>query len=239
MTGTPHILLVEDDTELGGLVARLLAQQPMHVQQAPTLALARQALQQRRFDALVLDIMLPDGNGLDLCRELHHSHPGLPVLMLSARGDTLDRVLGLEIGADDYLAKPFDAAELTARLRALLRRGRTGPQAAQAAQAGTHQQHGRLLIDLLARSVSIDGRVLGLTSTEYKLLRVLAEHPGLPMSREALSRSVQPGSYVPSDRSVDVQVARLRKKLRAVDRGHEWVSTVRGEGYVFTLPAAR
>jgi DNA-binding response OmpR family regulator len=230
----PRILLVEDDIELGELIVRLLTPQAMDVQRVETLALARAALAAQTFEALVLDIMLPDGNGLDLCREVRQQHGALPVLMLSARGDTIDRVLGLEIGADDYLPKPFDAAELTARLRALLRRGRL-----DTASAATRRRFGRLQIDLLARTASIDDAVLDLTTAEYKLLLALCDQPGVPITREALSRSVQPGRYVPSDRSVDVQVARLRKKLREADAAHEWVATVRGEGYVFTLPSAR
>jgi DNA-binding response OmpR family regulator len=235
-TAKPRVLLVEDDVELGGLIVRLLQPQALDLQWVQSLATARAALQAaERFDAMVLDIMLPDGNGLDLCREVRASQPALPVLMLSARGDTLDRVLGLEIGADDYLAKPFEASELTARLRALLRRGRLDATAG----AVTRKQLSRLRIDLMAREASIDEAPLDLTTTEYKLLLALAEQPGVPLTREALSRSVQPGSYVPSDRSVDVQVARLRKKLREADAQHEWVATVRGEGYVFTLPGAR
>lgn len=228
------VLLVEDDAELAGLVVRLLGVQAMDVCHVATAQAARQALAQQRFDVLVLDIMLPDGNGLDLCRELRSSQPALPVLMLSARGDTIDRVLGLEIGADDYLAKPFDAAELTARLRSLLRRGRL-----DAGAAATRRQFGRMQIDLLARTVSIDDARLELSTAEYKVLLALSEQPGRPIGREHLSRMVQPGAYMPSDRSVDVQVARLRKKLRDKDAAHEWVVTVRGEGYVFALPSDR
>jgi two-component system phosphate regulon response regulator OmpR len=230
-----RVLLVEDDAELSELIVRLLTPQAIDVQRAGTLTAARAALADAQaFDVLVLDIMLPDGNGLDLCREVRSQHPALPVLMLSARGDTIDRVLGLEIGADDYMAKPFDAAELTARLRALLRRGRL-----DAGAAAARRHFGRLQIDQLARAATIGDTALDLTTTEYKLLLALCEQPGVPLTREVLSRSVQPGSYVPSDRSVDVQVARLRKKLREADSSHEWVTTVRGEGYVFTLPSAR
>jgi DNA-binding response OmpR family regulator len=240
--GKPQLLLVEDDGELAGLITRLFAPQAIQVTWVADLAQARAALQHvaaPAFDLLVLDIMLPDGNGLDLCREVRSAHPSLPVLMLSARGDTLDRVLGLEIGADDYLAKPFDGAELIARARALLRRGRLDRAVLQSAATPTQKHFGDLTIDLLARAVTLRGDALALTSTEYKLLIALCEAPGTPISRDALSRTVQPGSYMPSDRSVDVQVARLRKKLREVDELHDWVSTVRGEGYVFTVPAHR
>jgi DNA-binding response OmpR family regulator len=228
------VLLVEDDAELAGLVVRLLGLQAMDVSHVPTLTAAREALQRHGFDVLVLDIMLPDGSGLDLCREVRSQYPVLPVLMLSARGDTIDRVLGLEIGADDYLAKPFDAAELTARLRSLLRRGRL-----DAGAPATRRQFGRMQIDLLSRTVSIDEARVELSTTEYKVLLALSAQPGRPIGREQLSRMVQPGAYMPSDRSVDVQVARLRKKLRDRDLAHEWVLTVRGEGYVFTLPSDR
>jgi DNA-binding response OmpR family regulator len=237
----PQLLLVEDDVELAGLMTRLFAAQVIEVTWVSDLASARAALRQtpgpRVFDLLVLDIMLPDGNGLDLCRDVRSVHPSLPVLMLSARGDTIDRVLGLEIGADDYIAKPFDGAELIARARALLRRVRFD-RLGQSATSPTHKHFGELTIDLLARAVTLRGSGLELTSTEYKLLLALCQTPGKPISRDALSRTIQPGSYMPSDRSVDVQVARLRKKIREMDEWHDWVSTVRGEGYVFTVPAS-
>jgi two-component system, OmpR family, phosphate regulon response regulator OmpR len=244
---THKILLVEDDVELGALVARLFQTQAINTERVHTLAAARHSLASTQYDALVLDIMLPDGNGLDLCREVRMHYPRLPVLMLSARGDTIDRVLGLEIGADDYVAKPFEAAELVARVRALLRRGdRDGvASAARAADStGTspaqtmQRQLGSMLIDVVARRVVIEKHMLELTSAEFKLLMTLSETPGHPISRDALSRAVQPGSYMPSDRSVDVQVARLRKKLHEADATHEWIATVRGEGYVFTIPMA-
>lgn len=234
--GRARLLLVEDDAELASLVVRLLAMQAMDVTHVATLAAAHAALAEQAFDALVLDIMLPDGNGLDLCRELRRQHPALPLLMLSARGDTIDRVLGLETGADDYLAKPFDTAELTARLRSLLRRGRLNADAAAQATP-TRRVFGAMRIDLLARSVHIGEQRVALSTLEYKVLLALAEQPGQPLAREQLSRRVQPGAYLPSDRSVDVQVARLRRKLRECEVGHDWVLTVRGEGYVFAPPA--
>jgi two-component system, OmpR family, phosphate regulon response regulator OmpR len=224
------ILLVDDDAELGTLLVRLFEKNAIAVRHVETVGAARHEIAHAKFDALILDIMLPDGSGLDLCREIRTSQAQLPVLMLSARGETLDRVLGLEIGADDYVAKPFEAMELVARVRAMLRR------ATRDDTQNTQRSFGELHIDLLARQVKLKARTLDLTSAEYKLLLALIESPAVPLARELLSRAIQPGAYMPSDRSVDVQVARLRKKLYEVDSSHDWVATVRGEGYVFTLP---
>ena len=158
-------------------------------------------------------------------------HAALGLVMLTARGDPMDRVLGLEIGADDYLAKPFEARELVARVRALLRRAAPGR-----AQQPLLRFDG-LVIDLLRREVRIGAaggeRAVALTSVEFKLLVALARAPGLALSREALSEAVQAGSYRPQDRTVDVQVARLRRKLGQAQPGADWIDTVRGEGYVF------
>jgi DNA-binding response OmpR family regulator len=227
-------LLVEDDVELAGLITRILEQQAIDVLHAASLAAARQALDSKSFSLLILDIMLPDGNGLDLCREARQDWPALPVLMLSARGNTIDRVVGLELGADDYVAKPFDADELAARIRSLLRRKRLASSTNE-----TQRQLGRMRINMLSRTASIDGFQLELSATEYKVLLALSQQPGKPISREQLSRTVQPGSYLPSNRSVDVQVVRLRRRLRDADPKHEWVITVRGEGYAFALPNDR
>jgi DNA-binding response OmpR family regulator len=227
------VLLVDDDTELAALLVRLLEKNAIAVRHVETIASARQTIAREKFDALILDIMLPDGSGLDFCRELQVTPAKLPLLMLSARGDTFDRVLGLEIGADDYVAKPFEAMELVARVRALLRR------ATRDDTPSTRRAFGDMQFDLLARHVTMKSQTLDLTSAEYKLLLTLSESPATPLSRDALSRAIQPGGYMPSDRSVDVQVARLRKKLHEIDATHDWIATVRGEGYVFTLPPVR
>jgi two-component system phosphate regulon response regulator OmpR len=147
--------------------------------------------------------------------------------MLTARGDPMDRVLGLEIGADDYLPKPFEPRELVARVRALLRR--QAPGRADAPQL----RFDGLTIDLLKREVRAGNAAISLTSVEYKLLTALARTPGRPLTREQLSDAVQSGGYKPQDRTVDVQVARLRRKLAEAAPGSEWIDTVRGEGYVF------
>ena len=220
-------LLVDDDHELAGMVLELLQREGVTAEHAPTGAAGLAALRRGAPDVLLLDVMLPDANGLDLCRRLRADGCELPILMLTARGDPMDRVLGLEIGADDYLAKPFEPRELVARVRALARRRRQAERRSQL-------QFGELRIDLLGRHASWASTPLALTSTEFKLLATLAGQPGQAVSREALSAAVQPGSYTPLDRAVDVQVARLRKKLRAPPGGPDWIETVRGEGYVFT-----
>jgi DNA-binding response OmpR family regulator len=229
---TPHsdrvsVLLVDDDTELATMVCELLQREGMDVERADTGSAGLAALTRAAPDVLLLDVLLPDANGLDLCRRLRAEGVSVPILMLTARGDPIDRVLGLEIGADDYLGKPFEPRELVARVRALARRLRHAEQR-------NVLRFGELSIDLLGRRANCAGAALTLTSTEFKLLAALAAQPGLALTREALSAAVQPGAYLPLDRAVDVQVARLRKKLRAAPGGRDWIETVRGEGYVFT-----
>jgi two-component system phosphate regulon response regulator OmpR len=227
MSSKPLVLIVDDDAELSAMVAELFAREGWAVHSVLTGGDGERALAQQRPDAVLLDVMLPDANGFDLCRRWRAAQPGLGLLMFTARGDPMDRVLGLEIGADDYLAKPFEPRELVARVRALLRR-----QAPGRADSAMLRFEG-LSIDLLRREVRAGARVVGLTSIEYKLLVALAGSPGRARNRESLSEAVQSGSYKPQDRTVDVQVARLRSKLREASPGTDWVNTVRGEGYVF------
>ena len=227
MSTKPLVLIVDDDAELSAMVAELFLREGWAVHTVLTGGDGERALSQQRPDAVLLDVMLPDANGYDLCRRWRAVQPGLGLLMFTARGDPMDRVLGLEIGADDYLAKPFEPRELVARVRALLRRQTPGR-----ADSAMLRFEG-LSIDLLRREVLAEARVVGLTSIEYKLLVALAGAPGRALGREALSEAVQSGSYKPQDRTVDVQVARLRRKLREASPGTDWVDTVRGEGYVF------
>lgn len=222
-----QVLMIDDDAELADMVRELLLAESIHSRHAATAALGLLALDQRQPDVLLLDLMLPDANGLELCRRLRSAGNDVPVLMLTARGDPFDRVLGLELGADDYLGKPFEPRELVARVRALARRR-------QASNRRSKLQFDGLLIDLLSRRATCVGHALTLTSSEFKLLVALASQAGTAVSREALSSAIQPGNYLPLDRAVDVQVARLRKKLSAAPGGREWIDTVRGEGYVFT-----
>ena len=223
----PLVLMVDDDAELSGMVVELLAREGWAVHAVLTAGDGERALAQWQPEAVLLDVMLPDANGFDVCRRWRATHPGLGIVMLTARGDPMDRVLGLEIGADDYLPKPFEPRELVARVRALLRRqlrGRADPP---------QMRFEGLTIDLLKREVLAGTRVVALTSVEYKLLITLARTPGRPLSRTQLSEAVQSGGYKPLDRTVDVQVARLRRRLSDAAPGTEWIDTVRGEGYVF------
>jgi DNA-binding response OmpR family regulator len=228
------VLIVDDDSELSAMLCELFAREGWATYAVLTVGDGERALVERQPDAVLLDVMLPDGSGLDTCRRWRAQQPSLGILMLTARGDPMDRVLGLEIGADDYLPKPFEPRELVARMRALLRR-----QSPQRAESGVLRYQG-LTIDLLKREVLATpsaaedtGRAVALTSVEFKLLVALARAPGQALSREQLCAAVQAGSYRPQDRTVDVQVARLRKKLRDASPGNEWIDTVRGEGYVF------
>jgi two-component system phosphate regulon response regulator OmpR len=227
----PLIMMVDDDAELSDLVGELFEREGWAVHAVLTGGDGERALAQALPEALLLDVMLPDAHGYDLCRRWRAAYPTLGIVMLTARGDPLDRALGLEIGADDYLAKPFEPRELVARVRALLRRQAPG-------RSGLPQlRFEGLTIDLLKREVragaDAGANVVALTSVEYKLLAALARAPGQALSREQLSEAVQSGGYKPQDRTVDVQVARLRRKLHQAAPGNDWIDTVRGEGYLF------
>jgi DNA-binding response OmpR family regulator len=221
-----QILMVDDDLELQSLMVELLAREGMQVSSATTLDQANRHMQTHPAPSVViLDLMLPDGNGLDLCKRWRMQ--GLPsaILMLTARGDEFDRVLGLEMGADDYLSKPFSPRELVARIRALVQRHSTTPN--------TLLRFEGLTLDLLAHRALSQGQSLELTSNEFRLLAALATRAGQVQSRAALSAAIQPGGYSPLDRTVDVQIGRLRRKLPLKNDDSEWIITLRGEGYLF------
>jgi DNA-binding response OmpR family regulator len=225
--GQARVLLVDDDAELLGMMGELLRNEGMAVRQAGSWQAGQHLLALDVPNVLVLDVMLPDANGLEVCRHLREQGHPLPILMLTARGEPMDRVLGLELGADDYLAKPFEPRELVARIRALCRRLRG------IAPACTLLRFGELTIDLVAFRVTYAQASVSLSSAEFKLLAALARQAGTPLSREDLTAAVQLAGVMPLDRAVDVQVARLRKKLSAASAGQDWITTVRGVGYVF------
>jgi DNA-binding response OmpR family regulator len=225
-----NLLLVDDDSELSDMLAGYLRREGFSVRLSANLAEAARNVAVARPDLIILDLMLPDGNGLTYCKQLRARDPSLPILILTARGDPIDRVLGLELGADDYIAKPFEPRELVARVRALLRRANVGmaPDAARL-------KLGRLSLDVAQRRLSMDGMDVPLTSIEFKLLLTLAQQPHQAISRDALAAAAQPGNYRPQERAVDVQITRLRKKLREAAGGVDLIQTVRGEGYALVL----
>lgn len=226
-----QLLLVDDDQRLADMLQGYLGSAGFRVQVAPTLAAARQQLAVSAGvpDLVILDLMLPDGDGLDFCRFLRglpHA-AGLPVLMLSARGEPMDRVIGLELGADDYLAKPFEPRELLARVKALLRRGPS------AAPTGEVLRFGRLEVDLGARIARLNGNDCDLTSHQFELLVVMARHAGRVMTRDQIMDALKGHPLEAFDRSIDVHISRIRAVIEDDPKAPKRVLTVRGAGYVF------
>ena len=220
-----RILLIEDDPRLAEMVSEYLGQAGFRVSTVGSGNEGLERLAREPFDALVLDLTLPDIDGLEVCRRLR-ARADTPVLMLTARGDAMDRVVGLEIGADDYLPKPFEPRELLARLRAILRR-RGG------AGGSDVLRFGRVEIDRGARAVRLDGAERPLTGYQFALLLALAENAGRVMSREALMDRLKGEPLEAFDRSIDVHVSRIRQALEDDPRHPRRILTVRGAGYVF------
>lgn len=225
---TRRLLLLEDDPAIAHTVAFALQREGFEVQHATLVRDAAHALAvpQHGFAAALLDIGLPDGSGLDLCRELRRRDPHLPVMMLSARGEEIDRVLGLELGADDYLAKPFSPRELVARLRALLRRAGLAPAPAPATTGLALFEH-----DPAGARVRYAGHWLLLTRREYGLLAALLRQPGRIWSRDALLDAAWGQDADSQDRTVDTHIKTLRAKLREARPGSDPITTHRGLGY--------
>ncbi|MEM7413091.1 MAG: response regulator transcription factor [Myxococcota bacterium] len=220
-----RVLLVEDNEQLAGMVRDYLGRSEFDVTVAGTGSEGLALQGARTFDAIILDIMLPDISGLEVCRSLRPSDD-TPILMLTAKGDPNDRIVGLELGADDYLPKPFEPRELLARLRAILRRGRaSGPD--------DTLRFGRLEVDRAAMKVSVDGAPCDLTSHQFRLLEALACAPGRVLSREQLVAAAQGTEMVGMDRSVDVHISRIRAEIEDDPRHPKRVLTIRGAGYVF------
>ena len=230
-----RVLLIDDDVELTRLVSEYLAGAGFAVEVAGDAARGREAVRRAQraghpFALVILDLMLPDADGLEVCRALRADPEpaiaALPVVMLTARGEEADRIVGLELGADDYLGKPFHPRELLARMRAVLRRG--GPRPAEAPL-----RFGRLEIDRGARAVRIDGQPRTLTGHQFDLLVALAESAGRVLSRDALMERVRGSELEPFDRSIDVHVSRIRAAIEDDPARPRRILTVRGVGYVF------
>ncbi len=221
-----QVLIVDDDTRLSAMLADYLSGNGYTVRTAATAMAGLTAIDRDRPDAVILDVMLPDLDGFETCRRIRTSS-SVPVLMLTAKGEETDRIVGLEIGADDYLPKPFNPRELLARLRAILRRGRTGQDTPHILRFGV------LEIDPGSRSVRIDGRDCIMTSHQFDLLVALAENAGRILSRDQLMDLLKGEELEAFDRSIDVHISRIRAAIEPDPKHPRRIITVRGAGYVF------
>jgi len=229
----PHLLLIEDDVRLARMVAGVLRQNGFTCEHAADARAGEAAFRQRAFDLILLDLMLPDADGLDLCRRLRADIEGgadTPIIMVSARGEFVDRVIGLELGADDYLAKPFESRELLARVRAVLRRTRAGPLRPR----GQVLVFGDLAIDCQARQVLLRREPRPLTALQFDLLVALAQSAGRVLSRSHLRQRTRGAPGDMYDRSIDVHIGRIRAAIEDDPRFPRRIVTVREVGYVFS-----
>jgi two-component system, OmpR family, response regulator len=232
MERADQVLVVDDDAELRGLLGEYLERNGFRVSLATNGRDMRRALESSRPDIVVLDVMLPGEDGLSLCRDLR-ARSNLPVIMLTARGDELDRIIGLEMGADDYLPKPFNPRELLARIKSILRRTRGLPPARAEAR---RVRFAGWVLDLVARQlVSPEDVVITLSSAEFRLLSVFVEHPNRVLHRNQLMDLALGRESAAFDRSIDVQVSRLRMRLRDEAREPRIIKTVRSEGYILAV----
>jgi two-component system OmpR family response regulator len=232
MTRAPSVLIVDDDREIRRLVSRFLAENGMRATAVADAAEAGRALEGGDFDLVVLDVMLPGEDGLSFARRLREARVGTPILMLTARGEDTDRIVGLEIGADDYLAKPFNPRELLARIRAVLRR--SGERVAPAPQAKLRVFAGWRLDTLHRELRRPDGTLVPMTDTEFDLLCVFADNAQRVLSRDQLLDRLRGRQAQAFDRSIDVAVMRLRRKVEADPARPDLIRTVRNGGYMFT-----
>jgi len=232
MTHEPHVLLVEDDREIRSLVSHFLQRNEVRVSSVGDGRAMDRLLKDNRIDLIVLDIMLPGEDGLEICRRLRSSS-NLPVIMLTAKGEDVDRIIGLEIGADDYMTKPFNPRELLARIRAVLRRGTANAGAANG--SGAVLAFGGWRLDPNVRQLhNPDGVRVALTGAEFDLLVVFCERPRRVLSRDQLIDLTQGRGAAPFERSIDVLVSRVRRKIEPDPRDATIIKTVRSGGYVFT-----
>ncbi|MCJ2131346.1 response regulator [Methylobacterium sp. E-045] len=234
---TPHILVVEDDREISALVARYLRANECRVSLAGDGREMDKALADARVDLIVLDLMLPGEDGLSLCRRLR-AGSSIPILMLTAKAEEIDRIVGLEIGADDYLAKPFNPRELLARIRAILRRG-AGTEAASDDGARRLRFLDWTLDVSLRQLLSPQEARITITGAEFDLLHALCLRPGRVLSRDQLLDLTQGRAAGPFERSIDVLISRIRQKIEADPRNPEIIRTIRSGGYLFTPAVTR
>jgi DNA-binding response OmpR family regulator len=225
------VLLIDDDRSLGDMLKEYMETEHLALSIAGSGEAGLDLVRRESFDLLILDIMLPGKNGLDVLRTLRQNSD-IPVIMLTARGDDIDRIIGLEFGADDYLAKPFNPRELVARLKAILRRARAAPE------APGRDKVGGIELDSRTRQATTNGRKLPLTGTEFEILRCLLQSPGEVVSKEALSERALGRRLLPYDRSIDTHVSNLRGKLERAGNTTESIQNQRGVGYML-VPGSR
>jgi DNA-binding response OmpR family regulator len=230
------VLLIEDDIRLAQMIAPYLAQHEFDVMHSASATDAQARMKLHRFDVVLLDLMLGDADGLALCRQIRaESHDDPAIIMVTGRGDPADRIIGLEVGADDYLPKPFEPRELLARMRAVLRRMRPGTRAIDTGLI----RSGELEIDIAARTVTLHQQPCALTSLQFDLLVSLARQAGRVLNREQIWQTVRGESYESFDRAIDVHIGRIRQVIEDDPRTPKRIITVRGVGYVFSAQADR
>lgn len=226
------VLLVDDDARLRELLGRYLLEQGFSVKSVADAPAMDRAMHREHFDLMVLDLMLPGEDGLAICRRLRTADNAIPIVMLTAKGDEVDRIIGLEMGADDYLPKPFNPRELVARIHAIMRRQPAVPPGAPAVEEQIIN-FGKVSVDLGVRTLTRDGEEIALTTGEFSLLKVLLQHPREPLSRDKLMELARGREYGVFDRAIDVQVSRLRKLVEDDPAKPRYLQTVWGFGYVF------
>ncbi|MDR0213817.1 MAG: two-component system response regulator OmpR [Comamonas sp.] len=232
-TRTDKILVVDDDARIRDLLRRYLTQEGFEIMIAEDGKALNRILLRETVDLIVLDLMMPGEDGLSICRRLRSANDRTPIIMLTAKGEDVDRIVGLEVGADDYLGKPFNPRELLARIHAVLRR--RPPQEAPGAPSGDNEvvTFGPFNFDLGTRVLQKNGEELPLTTGEFAMLKALVRHPRQPLSREKLALLARGREFEPFDRSLDVQVSRLRKLIEEDAAAPRYIQTVWGVGYVF------
>ena len=229
----PHILIVDDDAEIRYLLSRFLSKHDFRVMTAKDGREMRQAMTDWSFDLLVLDLMIPGEDGLSLCRQVR-AGSGIPIIMLTAMGEEVDRIIGLEVGADDYMAKPFNPRELAARIKAVLRRSSSSVVPDTADNRPDKVMFAGLMLDPVTRTLRRGDESIVLTAGEYDLLIAFVDHPRRVLNRDQLLDMARGRAAIPFDRSIDVQVGRLRRKIEPDPKNPILIKTVRGGGYMFT-----
>lgn len=230
---TQKILVVDDDQRLRELLRRYLAEQGFSIETVADASAMDRMLQRNHYHLVVLDLMLPGEDGLQICQRLRHAGNLIPIIMLTAKGDEVDRIIGLEFGADDYLSKPFNPRELVARIHAVLRRHKQHAPVGSPQIAQQNVKFGQYTLELSTRKLFRDNQELALTTGQFALLKLLVANAGSPLSRATLVAKISEVEHDVSDRRIDAQVSRLRKIIESDPKNPRYIQTVWGHGYVF------